>query len=474
VINPKLDKRTIFVIFIFIVLFGVGFFLTEQSLEKSFFILFSLLLWLLIFLLKRDLVLASLLYILIVLPFNITLQVPGSVEIFNTEILLSSPFVSGIYVNYLVPTISILDIGLTLFLLSVTLERGFKFYTNILRDWRNGVLILIVFLILQNIFLNNFLAVLNSVRLVGVILSIYSTITIFKGRYLKYFISALGVIFIVNTVIQGIIGIKQFLGGSSLGLLFLGESQVVSGMQGSSFIELGGQLFLRAYGTFPHPNVLAGYLILSVVIGIILWRENRFISVLLILLSSVSLIFTFSRICILLLFLICAIFILKSLFKGREIFFSFSPLLFLERFTNVFVGGDSGWQDRINLLRSSWEVVKRNWFLGVGIGNYVKAMEDFVPRTKKGILLTQPVHNVLMLILSEIGVIGLMIYIYTFLSLIILNVKRWNYLKILVLLSILIIGSFDHYLFSLPQGLIIFLLFIVIVCMDLESLYENE
>jgi hypothetical protein len=98
--------------------------------------------------------------------------------------------------------------------------------------------------------------------------------------------------------------------------------------------------------------------------------------------------------------------------------------------------------------------------MGVGIGEFTSNMGDTVPRSSNGILLLQPVHNIFLLIVSEIGLIGFGLYstlLYFF-----LKDRKFNLRLVISLVTLFIIGMFDHYLFSLPQGLGVFLLIILI------------
>ncbi len=78
----------------------------------------------------------------------------------------------------------------------------------------------------------------------------------------KVFKAALITIAIV-AVTQSMIGIAQFSRQESLGLQFFGEPSLASYAGSASTIEIEGGRVLRAYGTFPHPNILAGFLALG-------------------------------------------------------------------------------------------------------------------------------------------------------------------------------------------------------------------
>ena len=461
-----INKERLFIIIVFFLSSICLSLLFQESSYKSLFLFLTILIWGVSIFYTRSISFSSFLYILFVLPFNVTLQLPHSVHILGTEILLSSPFVAGIYVNYLVPTVSILDVGVSLFLSSVIVEKGIYVYWRLLKNWKNGVLIFFIILIAQALMLSSFLSLFNSIRLFLYILFVITIVVEFNKKFSPKTYSSVLLIFLSNTIIQGVISMIQFTRGSSLGMNFIGESQVVTGMQGSSFLELGGQLFLRGYGTFPHPNLLAGYLLLCILVGILFFERQKILSTILIIFSFIVLLFTFSRVSILLAGIFFLAIFMKKIISKKYILSSFIPSLLFERFMNLLNNGDSGLNDRILLLKKSFEIFKDNWFLGVGIGNFVKSMEKLIPRTARGIPLLQPVHNIFILAISELGSIGFLSMVYVFFYLCISSIKRWNLIKSLVVLYVLIIGSFDHYLFSLPQGLMIFSLLLIILCLD--------
>ena len=461
--KDKIKKESLFIFITFLVFLIISPILLKESPLKTLMIFLSLVSWSGLFIYTKDILFSSLLYILLVLPFNITLQFHSFVEIFNTKVLLAQPFVEGIYVNYLVPTASILDVGILLSLVGILVTKGFSFYKTLFKDFKNGIFPLLLFLFIQNIFLFNFNSLLFSLRFFSLILLFLSVLQITKEEKLdktikeKIMTSGIVILF-VNVLIQGILGIIQFKRGSSLGLGFLGESQVVSGMVGSSFVELSGQVFLRAYGTFPHPNVLGGFLLMAMFLGICMYNRRKLAGSLLIVISFLSMIFTFSRISILLGVVVILVLLLKEfLFKKKSLLsFSLSPLLLLERFGNLLNGGDRSWSERLDLMKSSFRVIKENWLFGAGGGNFVKGMEGFVPRGSSGILLTQPVHNIFLLCISEFGVLGFLLIFYVLFYGVIKNIRRISLYGILILFVIVVIGVFDHYLFSLPQGMVIF------------------
>jgi len=441
-----------FQLVIFVLLSIATIFFVRENLIKAAIIEASLIIWLILSIRTKSVSFSSILYILVTLPLNLTYQLSTNVLFFNTD-----PYVSGIYTNYLVPTISIVDIGLFLLLASYVYEYGWKHIKVIFHKYLFYLIPFGIFIIFQSIFRLDLNSLVNGGRLIFGIISLLFLIDYFKTQKHSNWYKYILWISIVSVFIQGVLGILQFLGGASIGLSMLGESQVVSGMQGSSFVTLNSEVFLRAYGTFPHPNVLGGYFVMNVLLGIYLYSKSKDfyknLSILLIILSSIFVTLTFSRISILLVLVIVFVTLIYRLVKGKV--FSFAPALLIERFSNLISGNDTSWTDRVNLMKSSLSVIKNNLLFGMGLGNFTKGMENNIPATVNGVLLIQPVHNVLLLMIAELGIVGSLLYVILLGKIFLSNIKRMNVFKWLTIGVIIIIGCFDHYLFSLPQGMII-------------------
>ncbi|MFA7209606.1 MAG: O-antigen ligase family protein [Parcubacteria group bacterium] len=73
-------------------------------------------------------------------------------------------------------------------------------------------------------------------------------------------------IIIATGTIQAIIGIWQFLIQSSIGFFWLKESLISSEIPGVAKLIIDNERIIRAYGLFPHPNILGGFLLLSIII----------------------------------------------------------------------------------------------------------------------------------------------------------------------------------------------------------------
>ncbi len=113
-----------------------------------------------------------------------------------------------------------------------------------------------------------------------------------------------------------------------------------------------------------------------------------------------------------------------------------------------------------------------NWF-GVGSGNFVNWLMVKDPNLSRG--LYQPVHNIYLLIYSEMGILGISAFILFFVFLIkdfVLRTRMknlYNYSFLLVFLSFLFVGLFDHFLWTLQQGRLMFWL-----VMSLLTFFKNN
>lgn len=274
--------------------------------------------------------------------------------------------------------------------------------------------------------------------------------------------------FIFMGIFQSIIAILQFFYQKSLGLTFLGETSFSLYDLGIAKIYIYGDIFIRSYGLFPHPNILAGFLVISLLISVAypflfktpLFHVEQFSKKWLyrgILFSqSFALLLTFSKSGFLAygigLFILyskiwgmahiehlrssslvprgtienqerekCSTWNkkffmfkkIKNLFHVEQIVFLLfttlliTPLLFAFNFQFFWI---QPVMERLFLLSSLSTWAEVYWFQGVGIGNYVFLMQNFFNQE----LLAwqfQPIHNVFLLILSELGIVGLGIFI---------------------------------------------------------------
>ncbi len=237
---------------------------------------------------------------------------------------------------------------------------------------------------------------------------------------------------------ESLIAILQFLTGSTLGLWVLGERTFSITTPGIAKFDFYGRQFLRPYGTFPHPNVLAGYFF--IVITIIYSKTSKYI----LSLSGLVIFLTMSR-TVILPMLLTAVSLLRKkwrIFLIALIIF-LSPVLFI-RFSSLFNFDNLALLRREELIDNAWQIFLKSPLFGVGLNDFIPAQaSDLIIGPNRFL---QPVHNIFLLSLSETGIVG-------FIGLLILitypMIKAKYYLPWFL---IFFLGMFDHYFLTLPQG----------------------
>lgn len=322
------------------------------------------------------------------------------------------------------------------------------------------------------------------------------------------FTKALWAVF-AGGVFQSVVAIGQFLKQSDLGLRWFSESMLGPNLSGvASFFNAAGEKIIRAYGTTPHPNILAAYLFIAIFSFYFLWlykpQALRSFSGVGLLFSHLFLLFafffTFSRTVI---FLWVAGFAARAgliwLKKDFKKIFLSNPMS-RRRLAEILVvtviaigifaivywpevssrlkisAGDEAVQLRIFYGKESLKT-GLNW-TGVGVGNFVNwfmAEERNLPRE-----LYQPVHNIYLLIYSETGLLGLVSFVLFIVFLIRDFIRRTqiktllNYSFLLIFTSFLIIGFFDHFLWTLQQGRFMFWLATALMAFNFRNILYHK
>lgn len=271
---------------------------------------------------------------------------------------------------------------------------------------------------------------------------------------------------VAGGIFQAVVAILQFTLQHSLGLKYFGESVLSPSMTGIAAFISNGAKVIRAYGTTPHPNVLAGYLLLALAAYWLIWplfkRNWLWQAVYAVMLWG--LLATFSRTVIAIgavLFLIWAI---------RE-FKKYRQLIIL----SCVVGGvflAVYWPyvtNRLEISNTDEAVTLRvlynhealshgiSWF-GVGAGNFVPwLMRQQLPTQSIGLPADQyqPVHNIYLLIYKEIGPAGLAVF-FLWLILILRKLRQDNFIFYGFFVVLLLAGLFDHFLWTIQPGQLLF------------------
>jgi len=394
-------------------------------------------------------------------------------------------FISGTLVDYLIPTIYLTDVlSLILFMLwgleLVKSEISFKRLSAFFKKRINIILLLFLIFATPTVkTINTWAAWFGWLHLLeGVLLVFYVGEKIRLSRDFAFIVLASS----VGIFYEGILATLQwFFQRSVFSYLFLGEPVYTSTALGVSSISINGREFVRSYGTFPHPNVLGGYLALFLpwLLAEILRRNKsswrRCYYTLVFTLGVSALFFSFGRVAWVtaLLGLFCILLFCLSRnsslrLKKRQSSLVIPLIIISLTFGGMYIkrGGISqtlSWILRYELLRISLRMIIENPLFGVGLNNFIVRMMAYghLPVTYQFL---QPVHNIFFLIASELGIVGIFIFgvllFYTFKKVILSRNKTLVFYMLVSLVQLVVLGMFDHYLITLQQGRLMFFLVI--------------
>jgi O-antigen ligase len=342
---------------------------------------------------------------------------------------------------------------------------------------------------------------------------------------------------IASGVLQVILALSQwFLQRNVIVSKWLGLAEIEAYKSGSAVIEYSAYAqttmgdgefwhrWLRAYGAFPHPNILAGFLVIAVLValGVYLQKSYGWLKLIVSLVASflfTGLLLTFSRsawVAFILMFVVLVFLVLiykartdeEKETKSDEIFGILKFVGFIIAISVAFVAvypnhfytrthmetrlEEMSYKDRLWQYKYALEIIPNNLVLGNGIYNYALYLPEKVvdyklsqpggtinvdydklvasDLGKRSAMDYQPVHNLYLLVWAELGIFG-------FLALLLL--LAWHgglmlyyhraVLKDKILLvyalsfgAILLTALFDHYWWMIWSNQILFWMIIAL------------
>jgi len=287
---------------------------------------------------------------------------------------------------------------------------------------------------------------------------------------------------IASGVFQGIIAVIQYIKQSSLGLKYLGESFLSPEVYGIAAFKIGEELIMRAYGTFPHPNVLAAFLFVAIYAFYLIyanWDKENYWLLFFYVPMLAGFVLTYSRLMgflwvVGIVLRLSFIFFKKKLRKGylkqnirRLVYLTIITVLVL---VVIYITNIEAINGRLGFSPSEEAYIMRVFYnkkslesfslFGYGIGNHIEWLKSEMPGMPAKNY--QPVHNIYLLILNEVGFFGLASFVWFIIFLSIQYFKNKSFEKIfhysiyILFASFLIMGFFDHYLWTLQQGRLMF------------------
>lgn len=387
--------------------------------------------------------------------------------------------VLGRKTDYLSPTVYLTDILIVLFIVLGILNNKTLFRITKPFIFASSII--------------GFCALINSIYSTYPLLSLWGWLTFLKfflfvsvAYVLRVSITKSAVILALGGCIASIIAFFQIIHQGSIGGIFyiLGErSFTIDSLNIAKTIlispfTLETTVILRAYATFPHPNVFAGFIVLILLLFvhhkyeittlitkkiIKLTRSDAssqlssFFYWLLISIFLLTLILTFSKTAII--GFLLGLFWLSPValrYKLYTIVTTFILILFVTWQSFIQVPFIETIDVRKLLNYASLRMFLDSPFIGVGFRHFLTKLPLF--SESRTVFFLQPVHNIYILALSEIGVIP----IIGILAAILLYVKKAksklqiHEKSLYILIPFLFIGINDHYLFTLHQGIFVF------------------
>lgn len=354
-----------------------------------------------------------------------------------------SSLIYGIRIDYLSPTLYFLDLLIIVYLIFKKREQN---------NWKLPPKIILAFvplLLTSLLYSQNYFSTLS-----------------WSLHFLLYCLFAISVdlrivkkVLLSAVVFQIVVATTQVYLGHSLGglMYYFGERIVAVGSPGIATSTFMDVVVLRGYGTFGHPNVLAGWLLVSLLILFNLKITSK-LKYFYGLLFGLGILLTRSAAAELAMLGVIVPFYLINKLKVRIIYL----VIFLFSLMYLSVAQPPWYKEpsfiqRIKLEAVSLNIIASYPILGTGANASLSTYQKVAPTFR----LLQPDHNSLTLFISWFGFTGVLSILY------ILRKK----LKIILyaISPLLPLFIFDHYFLTSPQGLLILILYIQVLLSKLDK-----
>lgn len=352
--------------------------------------------------------------------------------------------VASFRIDYLAPTFYVTDLLVILFLAT-----NFKKTISIIKNFFTAPSgRLFGALILLNLSTASFslITILGWARLGGylLLLAVLADTNHLAKKVLLPF--SLSLAFIIS------LALIQFILQSSLGgiLYFFGERPLSPALPNVAKMNLPWGQVLRPYATFSHPNSLAGYLLVSLVI----LRQISHSKILrYLVIGTIFLTFSKSAILTLIIIELMRPNLAKSIFLGAAL--GLLPLLKL----------NPSFSSRLYLFFPTFKTIGDHPLFGVGLRRFIPALANYLPASQVSYATLQPVHHTFILIFAELGLLGVLLITKIFWTpLSKLTRDKKTRPRLLDLFGIILItGSLDHYWWTLPQNQLIIVLTLALI-----------
>lgn len=369
---------------------------------------------------------------------------------------LKDSFVFGLKVDYLSPTLYFQDI-LILLLLLFSRRKIFSWFNR----QRLIFFSLFILLLALNIFFSS-TPLLSFFYWLRVVEFVLLGIMFFQNK--NVVLKRLEKFLPVVMVGEFVLGVAQMLRSSSLNGIFwlLGERSFNVFTPGIARASWMGKVILRPYGTFSHPNSLAGFSLVGLIL--ILGKKNlSWFDKLAVLAGLALILLAFSRTVWLTAFVLSLGFLLFRLKKAIEkkpssLTFGYLSIIFFLPLCLYFFSQTSidptSFYVRKDLAEFALSEIREKPVLGFGGNSFIRELSQKQP-VWQWLYWLQPVHNIFLLIVAETGFLGLAFFLLLLFKavggLFLKNFSCYPSLTV-ALFAILLTGLFDHYWLTLIQN----------------------
>ncbi len=366
-------------------------------------------------------------------------------------------YVNGLLVDYLVPTVYVTDLLIVFLLLSYRRSK-FTFAADAVR-------IFVIFIV------SVALSVLSSVRFYP---SLFSLVQLLLHIGLAFYVvceldlqkefSRIAGIFGASVFLLSVLGILQWVGQGSFfdDYLIFGEQPYSSATYGVAREGIFGKTVIPPYGLFRHPNVFGGFLSVTLLWLVYKIKERKEFAASF-LLGVVVLFLTFSQ-GAWISFVLGALFLILIRRFGKAgvigSLLSTGAVVSLGMLLPFFPYSSkmASTAVRSALFDSGARIISERPLFGTGLNTSSVVIEKYLDLPSL-IRFPQPVHNIFFTILLESGLFALASFILTLFYAGYLLLKQ-NFgpaaFVFVSLLQFLILGSFDHYLWTIQQTQLLF------------------
>lgn len=356
----------------------------------------------------------------------------------------------------------------------LTVAKTSRVFKNVKPGWRSPQIMAVVFLLWAGLTVfwspDYFLALFGWGKLATAII-LFCLILKFKlsRRWLAWSLA-------LAAVGQSFLAIFQFFQQRVAANKWLGMAEQLPEVLGTAITGDGFSRWLRAYGSFNHPNILGGFLALGLCLIFYLYLKSasvieRRLSLFAAGLTAAGLFFSFSRgagLALGVAFIVQLVIIsLKERARQKKALFFmayclmvwlalaliFWPLLAGRLTVNDRLENKSI-SERLTGLNEGLTMISQSWLRGGGIANYTYWL--YRQNTDWPGWVYQPVHNFYLLIWAELGLVGLLIFGWFLALIIFLIFKQRCYYGAGLLLILLLVGFFDHYWWTDYGGRMVF------------------